>query len=78
VSEQQSLIVAEFTSNLERALEQTAKAIPRLDEDDRLVPILNHLGLGFTAPEYTSSGENTGVLTAAQVDQVLNVIFKVG
>lgn len=27
----------------------TAKALPRLDEDDRLLPILNHLSLGFMA-----------------------------
>lgn len=33
----------------------TARALPRLDEDDRLIPILNHLSLGFTAPEYNTS-----------------------
>jgi DNA primase large subunit len=81
VSEQQSLIIAEFSANLEHALEvfilsyvinsqQTAKVLPRLDEDDRLVPILNHLSLGFTAPEYTTSPSAVGAITAAQIDQV--------
>ena len=81
VSEQQSLIVAEFTANLEAALEvnsllipsnvkQTARALPRLDEDDRLVPILNHLSLGFSAPEYTTSPSAVGAINAAQIDQV--------
>ena len=82
VSEQQSLIVAEFSTNLELALEvyllfeflsnpqQTARALPRLDEDDRLVPILNHLSLGFTAPEYTTSPSAVGAVNAAQIDQV--------
>jgi DNA primase large subunit len=27
----------------------TAKALPRLDEDTRLIPILSHLSMGFTA-----------------------------
>jgi DNA primase large subunit len=31
----------------------TARALPRLDEDDRLSPILAHLSRSFTAPEAT-------------------------
>lgn len=70
-SEQLSLVLAEFQSRLERALEQTARVLPRLDEDDRLIPILNHLSLGFVAPEYTSqrtAGAGAGEITAAQVE----------
>jgi len=81
VSEQQSLIITEFSHNLECALEvlcyknlsnvkQTARALPRLDEDDRLIPILNHLSLGFAAPEYVSSSSVSGSINAAQIDQV--------
>jgi len=82
LSEQQSLIFAEFSANLEAALEvfqsivhstesqRTAKALPRLDEDDRLVPILNHLSLGFTAPEYMTSSAVAATVDAANIDQV--------
>jgi DNA primase large subunit len=35
-----------------------------------LVPILNHLSLGFTASEYTSSPSVVGAVNAAQIDQV--------
>jgi DNA primase large subunit len=71
-SEQLSLIAAEFSNRLSAALEMTARAIPRLDEDDRLLPILSHLSKGFTAPEYTASGEFDGTaVTAAQVPALL-------
>ncbi|KAK4203070.1 eukaryotic and archaeal DNA primase, large subunit-domain-containing protein [Triangularia verruculosa] len=55
--EQQSMVMTEFNSRLEKALELTARALPRLDEDDRLTPILNHLSKNFIAPDsvYTNS-----------------------
>jgi DNA primase large subunit len=79
-----SLIVAEYSTSLELALEvyiylldcltqQTARALPRLDEDDRLVPILNHLSLGFTASEYSASPSTVGAINAAQIDQVISL-----
>lgn len=72
VSLQVSLVLAEFNAHLERNLELTARALPRLDEDNRLIPILAHLALGFTAPEYNSSTNPTTIngnaLTAASID----------
>jgi DNA primase large subunit len=69
---QASLIVAEFSNQLEKAMELTARALPRLDEDSRLIPILNHLSLGFIAPEYTSSTAPSLLsgepITAASID----------
>ncbi|KAK9448347.1 eukaryotic and archaeal DNA primase, large subunit-domain-containing protein [Limtongia smithiae] len=71
-----SLVLSEFSEHLDRALETTARALPRLDEDDRLVPILNQLSRGFIAPEYnpenTSSdfGAN-GAIRAEQVDALV-------
>ncbi|KAH8756678.1 eukaryotic and archaeal DNA primase, large subunit-domain-containing protein [Diaporthe sp. PMI_573] len=58
--EQTSMVVTEFTSRLERALELTARALPRLDEDDRLTPILDHLSKNFITPDasyQSSSGD---------------------
>jgi DNA primase large subunit len=51
VKEQMSLIVTEFTRRLDQAMDLTARALPRLDEDDRLSPILAHLSRSFTAPD---------------------------
>ncbi|BFZ58191.1 DNA primase subunit pri2 [Savitreella phatthalungensis] len=68
-AEQLSLVSAEYAKRLAAALEQTARAMPRLDEDDRLLPILEHLSNGFVAPEYNVAAgpDNDHRITAAQV-----------
>ncbi|EPS43941.1 hypothetical protein H072_2062 [Dactylellina haptotyla CBS 200.50] len=67
-----SLVMAEFSKRLDDALIKTARVLPRLDEDDRLIPILNHLSKGFTAPEYNSSASpatlSGDAISAAQID----------
>ncbi|KAF3921993.1 hypothetical protein ABW20_dc0104713 [Dactylellina cionopaga] len=67
-----SLVMAEFSKRLDDALIKTSRVLPRLDEDDRLIPILNHLSKGFTAPEYNSSANPTTLsgdtISAAQID----------
>jgi DNA primase large subunit len=72
--EQLSMIVGEFSSRLEKQLELTARALPRLDEDDRLTPILNHLSKNFITPD-ASYMSNTSApagaqITAANVDNL--------
>ncbi|GAP90971.1 putative DNA primase large subunit [Rosellinia necatrix] len=58
--EQPSMVAADFAKRLDRALELTARALPRLDEDDRLTPILNHLSKNFITPDssYTNSSSS--------------------
>ncbi|KAK1760649.1 DNA primase large subunit [Echria macrotheca] len=72
--EQQSLVVTEFTAQLERALELTARALPRLDEDDRLTPILNHLSKNFVTPDAGYSGNGAAIegaeITARNIDNL--------
>ncbi|KAL8972924.1 MAG: hypothetical protein Q9183_000275 [Haloplaca sp. 2 TL-2023] len=51
--EQMSIVLADFHDRLEKGLELTARALPRLDEDDRLSPILNHLSKNFATPDST-------------------------
>ncbi|KAH8888800.1 DNA primase, large subunit [Thozetella sp. PMI_491] len=72
--EQQSMVFVEFTARLERALELTARALPRLDEDDRLTPILNHLSKNFITPDagYSGNGQavNGAEITARNIDNL--------
>ncbi|KAH8661223.1 eukaryotic and archaeal DNA primase, large subunit-domain-containing protein [Ilyonectria robusta] len=72
--EQSSMVVAEFTSRLDRQLELTARALPRLDEDDRLTPILNHLSKNFITPDSSymsgTSAPPGAQITAANVDSL--------
>ncbi|RKF64229.1 putative DNA primase large subunit [Erysiphe neolycopersici] len=53
--EQLSIVVAEFTSHLDKALLMTSRALPRLDEDDRITPVLTHLSQNFTTPDASYS-----------------------
>jgi len=76
-SSELSLVLAEFSSRLSKALEMTAKALPRLDEDDRLLPVLEHLSMGFQAgitSDYTVNEDGEGV-RAEQVPELANQSF---
>ncbi|KAF2738402.1 DNA primase large subunit [Polyplosphaeria fusca] len=70
--EQMSLVVAEYTKRLDDALELTARALPRLDEDDRLAPILAHLSQSFTTPDaaYSSSDASIDGLSAPTANSI--------
>ena len=72
VREQMSMVVNEFSRQLESGLELAARFLPRMDEDNRLAPILHHLSQSFVAPdagysEESSLGDMTNV-TAASID----------
>lgn len=73
VSMQGSFFETEFRERLEKALELTARALPSLDEDDRLIPILNHLSLGFSSIDSaaTTAPTSIGELRADQIDSLL-------
>ncbi|KZZ89877.1 DNA primase large subunit [Ascosphaera apis ARSEF 7405] len=76
--EQMSMVVAEFTARLKAAMELTARALPRLDEDDRLAPILDHLSKNFgTSDSLYLDGEGVvpgSAITADSID-ALSVHF---
>ncbi|KAI8626295.1 DNA primase, large subunit [Xylariaceae sp. FL1651] len=76
--EQSSMVIAEFTKRLDRALELTARALPRLDEDDRLTPILDHLSKNFITPDASYASASSSVpgadISARNID-ALSVHF---
>ncbi|KAF8522232.1 DNA primase large subunit [Hysterangium stoloniferum] len=67
--EQSSMVYQEFQTNLEKQLQLTAKALPRLDEDGRILPILENLSQGFIAgvPSEYSSPEGSGDAVTADM-----------
>lgn len=78
-SHQLRLVSSEFSSRLKRGLEMTARALPRLDEDDRLLPILSHLADGLPNAEFQSivdiAGHDGEQITADMVDGLVNKHF---
>ncbi|EJF65965.1 DNA primase, large subunit [Dichomitus squalens LYAD-421 SS1] len=72
-AEQASIVYQEFQRHLEKDLEATAKALPRLDEDTRLIPILDNLSKGFQAgisSEWAGKTEGQEGLTADMIDEM--------
>ena len=75
MKEQTSMILTEFTARLEKGLELTSRALPRLDEDDRLTPILMHLSKNFATPDAAFTDSETsslpgGSINAANIDSL--------
>ncbi|KAH6641380.1 eukaryotic and archaeal DNA primase, large subunit-domain-containing protein [Chaetomium tenue] len=72
--EQQSMVLNAFSKRLGQALELTARALPRLDEDDRLAPILDHLSKNFTTPDASYTGSGAAIegaeITARNMDNL--------
>nr|POF02599.1 putative dna primase large subunit [Quercus suber] len=72
VREQHSMVANEFARNLEAGLDLAARFLPRMDEDNRLSPILHHLSQSFVAPEaeYTESSSinDMAQITAGSID----------
>ncbi|WFD30301.1 4-nitrophenylphosphatase [Malassezia sp. CBS 17886] len=81
MKEQSSLIIAEFHSRLQAQLEVTARALPRLDEDDRLLPVLEHLSMGSmmsAASDYTNAPllRTDGSSVTLTVDMIAPLVQK--
>ncbi|CEP60830.1 DNA primase subunit PRI2 LALA0_S02e00584g [Lachancea lanzarotensis] len=64
-------IANEFSSMLSTALLKTSQNIPRLNEDDRLLPILHHLSSGYDASNFVLQDQfgnaSQGEVTATSV-----------
>ncbi|KIL69678.1 hypothetical protein M378DRAFT_190092 [Amanita muscaria Koide BX008] len=76
---QASIIYDEFETRLVKALEVTNRALPRLDEDTRLLPILENLSKGFVAgvssEVYDPSNQSNGDIKAEMVDELARQHF---
>ncbi|KAI0273701.1 DNA primase large subunit [Gloeopeniophorella convolvens] len=73
-----SIVYQEFQTRLEQALEMTAKALPRMDEDTRLEPILANLSQGFLAgvgSDWNTSESNGEDIRADMVDELAQKHF---
>lgn len=70
MSEQINLVMVEFKNHLIKALEATNKLLPRMEEDDRLKPILLNVEKQYIGRNYDDIGDGTGSITAQEVDSV--------
>lgn len=72
VREQTTLVVNEFSRSMATGLELAARFLPRMDEENRLRPILHHLSQSFIAPDAgydeSSSIGDLATMSAASID----------
>ncbi|KAI1315250.1 hypothetical protein EDD11_001082 [Mortierella claussenii] len=67
LADQVVLVLDEFKERLSHALEVTGRALPRMDEDDRLMPVLNNINKQYLGREFTTSAV-AGEIQAQDVD----------
>ncbi|RUS16956.1 DNA primase large subunit [Endogone sp. FLAS-F59071] len=73
MSEQISLVIEEFRKHLAKALEVTARALPRMDEDQRLLPVLTNINKQCMDNTYNSGGKGiAGKIGADDVDSLVH------
>jgi DNA primase large subunit len=56
-------------------LQVTSRALPNLEEDERLIPMLSGLSKAYIGQDYTSKKTPTGVVTADKIDEVKEDFF---
>ncbi|KAF9579754.1 hypothetical protein BGW38_003862, partial [Lunasporangiospora selenospora] len=69
LADQVVLVLDEFKERLSHALEVTGRALPRMDEDDRLMPVLNNINKQYLGREFTTSAI-AGEIQAQDVDDL--------
>lgn len=71
MSDQINIAMSEFKNQLTKSLEATSRILPRMEEDERLKPILHNIEKQYTGKTYETVDYNaTGVVTASDVDGV--------
>ncbi|KAI7893439.1 eukaryotic and archaeal DNA primase, large subunit-domain-containing protein [Mucor mucedo] len=71
MSEQVNIVMLEYKSYLKRGLESISKILPRLEEDDRLRPILQNVEKQYVGLSYNDPSAAAGTVTASQVDSLV-------
>ncbi|KAG1052061.1 hypothetical protein G6F43_005781 [Rhizopus delemar] len=72
MSEQVNIVMNEYQDYLYKSLESTAKLLPRIEEDDRLKPILLNVEKQYVGKSYNSADvDYSGSVTANEVDTLV-------
>ncbi|XP_077991437.1 DNA primase large subunit-like [Glandiceps talaboti] len=70
-----SIILSAFRSNLSHALAVTARAVPYLEEDSRLLPMLTSLSKQYLGQDYTSKKGPGEKISIDQIDSLSKKSF---
>ncbi|XP_069091858.1 DNA primase large subunit isoform X1 [Pleurodeles waltl] len=69
-----AIVLNDFRTKLSKALALTARALPAVQSDERLQPLLNHLSHCYTGKDY-SAQKNAGTISLEQIDSLSATSF---
>ena len=64
------IILSQFRSDLSRELVITARVLPALEEENRLMPLLNAVSKCYVGNDFTNQKTKVGQITADMIDMV--------
>lgn len=70
-----SILIAVYRTHLSQALAVTARALPHLEEDERLLPMLVGLSKRYLGSDYSVKKNNVGQVTADMIDMLAKKSF---
>lgn len=71
MSDQVNIVMLEYKRHLEKSLEAVSKLLPRLEEDERIKPILLNVEKQYMGKTYNQVDSATGTIEAKDVDSFL-------
>ncbi|XP_050403414.1 DNA primase large subunit [Patella vulgata] len=63
-----SILLSVYRAKLSKALSQTSRALPHLEEDERLLPMLCGLSKRYLGQDYTNKKPSAGQITADMIE----------
>ncbi|XP_071964256.1 DNA primase large subunit-like [Antedon mediterranea] len=63
-----SIVISAYRAHLSHALALTARAVPQLEEDNRLLPLLNNLSKQYLGQDYGGKQTNAGKVSIGELD----------
>ncbi|XP_062578501.1 DNA primase large subunit-like [Saccostrea cucullata] len=70
-----SILITHYRAHLSQQLALTSRALPQLEEDNRLLPMLSGLSKRYLGQDYSSKKSNMGKITAEMIDTLSKQSF---
>lgn len=70
-----SIVVSAFRAHLSHALALTARAVPSLEEDNRLLPMLTNISKQYLGEDYSNKNSKTGSIALEDIDSLAKTAY---
>ncbi|XP_071835886.1 DNA primase large subunit-like isoform X2 [Apostichopus japonicus] len=70
-----SIVMSAFRAHLSHALALTARAVPSLEEDNRLLPMLSNISKQYLGEDYSNKNTKTGSIALEDIDNLAKTSY---